>query len=70
MDKKHRVVTVDNATKLYFELDEIKQLLAVYEKSINNRTMRETFVNETSSRSHLIFAIMIEAYKPGEQEPC
>ena len=70
MDKKRRVVTVDNATILYFELDEIKQLLAAYEKSINNRTMRETFVNETSSRSHLIFAIMIEKYELGEQEPC
>ena len=67
MDENHGVVTVENVTKLYFELDEIKQLLKAYEKSIN--TMRETFVNETSSRSHLIFAIMIEQYFMGEQEP-
>ena len=60
---------MENATILYFELDEIKQLLKAYEKSINNRTMRETFLNETSSRSHLIFAIMIETYELGEQEP-
>ena len=53
-------MTVDNATKLYFELDEIEELIVTYETGIHNRTIRETFVNETSSRSHLIFAVMIE----------
>ena len=63
-------MTVDNATKLYFELDEIEELIVTYETGIHNRTIRETFVNETSSRSHLIFAVLIEMTKIGEQEPC
>ena len=62
-------MTVDNATKLSFDLDDIEKLLAVYEKGIHNRTMRETDVNETSSRSHLIFAVMIEMTKKGEKDP-
>ena len=66
MDETYKVVTVDNATKLYFDLDNIEELVAAYEKAIHTRTMRETFVNETSSRSHLIFAIMIEMTKEGE----
>ena len=60
MDEKYKVVTVDGATKLYFELKDTEKLINAYEIGIHNRTMRETFVNETSSRSHMIFAIMIE----------
>jgi hypothetical protein len=58
---------VDNATKLNFDLDDIEELVVVYEKAIQTRNKRETFVNETSSRSHLIFAIMIEMTKEGEE---
>ena len=43
--------------------------MATYESGIYNRTMRETLINETSSRSHLIFAVMIEITKLGENEP-
>ena len=60
MDEKYKVVTVDGATKLYFELKDTEKLIKAYETGIHNRTMRETFVNETSSRSHMIFAVMIE----------
>ena len=63
------IVTVENATKLYFNLDEIKELIAAYEDGIHRRTMRETFVNETSSRSHLIFSVIIEMTRKGEQVP-
>ena len=69
MDKTFEVVTIDGATKLYFELEEIEQLVVTYESGLYNRTMRETFINETSSRSHLIFAVMIEITKLGENEP-
>ena len=40
MDETKGVMTVDNATKLYFELDEIEVLIAVYETGIYKRTMR------------------------------
>ena len=60
---------MDNATKLYFDLDEIEKLITVYEKGIYKRTMRETFVNETSSRSHLVFAVIIEMSRIDEQVP-
>ena len=63
MDKTYEVVTVDGVTKLYFDFDETEALITAYEAGIHNRTMRETFVNETSSRSHLIFSIMIELTK-------
>ncbi len=32
----------------------------VYYRGLDNREMRSTFVNETSSRSHLIFSILIK----------
>ena len=37
-----------------------KELERVYYQGLDNRTMRSTFVNETSSRSHLLFSIFIE----------
>ena len=40
MDETDGVVTVDNATRLYFELDEIEELIAAYETGIYKRTMR------------------------------
>ena len=63
IDKTQEVVTVENATKLYFTIDEIEELVAAYETGIHRRTIRETFVNETSSRSHLIFSVIIEMTK-------
>ena len=63
MDENYQAVTVDGATKLYFDLKDTEKLIKAYEIGIHNRTMRETFVNETSSRSHMIFAIMIEMTK-------
>ena len=40
MDETDGVVTVDNATRLYFELDEIEELIAAYENGIYKRIMR------------------------------
>lgn len=69
MDLTYGVVTIDGVTKFYFDCDEIEDLVTAYENGINNRTMRETFVNETSSRSHLIFSIFIEMTKKGDSKP-
>ena len=66
MDENYGIVTVDGATRLYFDLENTKGLIQAYEKGIDNRRMRETFINETFSRSHLIFAVMIEITKVGE----
>ena len=69
MDKTNEIVIIDGATKFYFELEEIEELVATYELGIYNRKMRETLINETSSRSHLIFSVMIEITKPRENDP-
>ena len=69
MDKTFEVVTIDGATKLHFALEDIEELVSAYETGVNNRTMRETLINETSSRSHLIFAVMIEMTRKGETKP-
>ena len=37
-----------------------KEFETVYYQGLDNRKMRSTFVNETSSRSHLLFSIFIE----------
>ena len=69
MDKNYGVVSVDGVTKLYFDLEDMNELEKAYEQGVNNRIMRETLINETSSRSHLIFAILIEITRKGETEP-
>ena len=69
MDNTYGVVAIDGVTKLYFDFDDIESLVEAYEAGIHNRTMRETFVNETSSRSHLIFSIIIEMTKEGDFKP-
>ena len=40
MDDTNGVVSLDNATKLYFELNEIEELISAYESGIYKRTMR------------------------------
>ena len=70
MNKTYGVVTIDGSKKLYFALEDIEDLVSAYETGINNRTMRETLINETSSRSHLIFAVMIQLTRKGETKPC
>jgi hypothetical protein len=41
-------------------LTNAEEIARVYCQGLDNREMRSTFVNETSSRSHLIFSIFIE----------
>ena len=42
------------------DFTDAKELERVYYQGLDNREMRSTFVNETSSRSHLLFSIFIE----------
>ena len=51
---------VEGATIVPVDFTDAKELEQVYYQGLDNRKMRSTFVNETSSRSHLLFSIFIE----------
>ena len=51
---------VEGATIVPVNFTDAKELEQVYYLGLDNRKMRSTFVNETSSRSHLLFSIFIE----------
>ena len=51
---------VEGATIMEVDFTDAKELEQVYYQGLDNRKMRSTFVNETSSRSHLLFSIFIE----------
>ena len=59
-DKKLEIVMVEGATIVPVDFTDAKELEQVYYQGLDNRKMRSTFVNETSSRSHLLFSIFIE----------
>ena len=59
-DKELNTVIVEGATMVPVNFMDAKELEQVYYQGINNRIMRSTDVNETSSRSHLIFSIYIK----------
>ena len=59
-DVKLNIVIVEGATTVPVNFRKAKELEQVYYQGLDNRTMRSTDVNETSSRSHLIFTIYIE----------
>ena len=59
-DKKQNIVKVEGATMVPVDFTDAKELEKVYYKGLDSRVMRSTEVNETSSRSHLIFSIFIE----------
>ena len=59
-DQKHNIVMVEGATMVQVDFTDAKELERVYYQGLDNREMRSTFVNETSSRSHLLFSIFIE----------
>ena len=42
------------------DFTDAKEFGTVYYQGLDNREMRSTEVNETSSRSHLLFSIYIE----------
>ena len=58
-DKQLNIVIVEGATMVPVNFKEAKELEQVYHQGLDNRTMRSTDVNETSSRSHLIFFVYI-----------
>ena len=51
---------MEGATTVLVDFTDAKELKKIYYKGLDNRAMRSTEVNETSSRSHLIFSIFIE----------
>ena len=59
-DNEHNIVMVEGATMVPVDFRQAKGLEQVYNQGLDNRAMRSTDVNETSSRSHLIFSIYIE----------
>ena len=59
-DKEHNIVRVEGATMVPVDFRQAQELEQVYNQGLDNRAMRSTDVNETSSRSHLIFSIYIE----------
>ena len=59
-DQEHNIVRVEGATMVQVDFTNAKKFRKVYYKGLDSRAMRSTDVNETSSRSHLIFSIFIE----------
>ena len=59
-DNTLKIVIVEGATIVPVDFADAKELEQVYYQGLDNRKMRSTFVNETSSRSHLLFSIFIE----------
>ena len=59
-DQEHNIVRVEGATMVQVDFTNDKKFRKVYYKGLDSRAMRSTDVNETSSRSHLIFSIFIE----------
>ena len=51
---------VEGATIVPVDFTDAKELERIYYQGLDTRAMRSTFVNETSSRSHLLFSIFIE----------
>jgi hypothetical protein len=61
--KKHEpqnIVIVKGATMVKVDFTDAKEFETVYYQGLDNREMRSTEVNETSSRSHLLFSIFIK----------
>ena len=54
-DKEHNIVKVEGATMVPVYFRKAKELRQFYYQGLDKRAMRTTEVNETSSRSHLIF---------------
>ena len=54
-DKEHSLIRVEGATTVPVDFRQAKELEQVYYQGLDNRKMRSTDFNVTSSRSHLIF---------------
>jgi hypothetical protein len=53
-------VVIPGITKV--NMESIHEAMRIYEKGIGGRKVSSTNMNSQSSRSHLIFSIIIEAY--------
>ena len=69
-DEKYDITNVTGATKVLIEFDNPEALAQIWKQGLDNRNMRASDFNETSSRSHLMFAINIERTLKGKSEPC
>jgi hypothetical protein len=58
-DEKYNTTNVIGATKLLIDIENPDALAQIWKQGLDNRTMRASYFNETSSRSHLMFAINI-----------
>ena len=65
-DQQHGVVNVVGANKVPIDFSDEDALAKIWKQGLDNRKMRASDINETSSRSHLIFSIFIERRKKGE----
>ena len=67
-DEKYDITNVTGATKVLIDFSDEDALAQIWKQGLDNRTMRASEFNETSSRSHLMFAINIERTKKGATE--
>ena len=54
-DKFFNIMNVIGATKVHIDFDDPEALTKIYTQGLDRRKMRASDINETSSRSHLMF---------------
>ena len=57
-EDKSGMVYINNVSKL--QIDSKERAEAIYRKGLNSRKVFSTEMNDSSSRSHLIFSIIVE----------
>ena len=66
------LIYVEGATQIvpdkFLSEDGVEELVKVFNKGVDNRKMRSTDINETSSRSHLLFCIRVEKTSKATKE--
>ena len=67
-DEHYDITNVTGATKVLIDFENPEALAQIWKQGLDNRTMRASDFNETSSRSHLMFAINIERTRKGENK--
>ncbi len=66
--KYDQTVAVENTTKIKYGEKYEKELIDAINHGLDNRKMRDTEENETSSRAHLIFSIYLwDRYDNGRE---
>ena len=54
-DKDFDIINVIGATKVHIDFENPEALAKIYTQGLDRRKMRASDINETSSRSHLMF---------------